>query len=359
VDYVDVESGFDPAAMDPAGLKRMDCITCHNRVTHDFMFPADSVDLALSRGLIDPSIPLIRSKAVAALSASYESRAQALAAIAGIDEEYKRNLFEYYSRNGREIQEAVAAIQAIYDRTVFPEQEVDWTTHPNNLGHVNSPGCFRCHDGKHLNADAEEVRLECNLCHAVPVVAADDDFITTLEVSRGPEPESHLNPNWISLHNQVFNQTCSSCHSTEDPGGTSNTSFCSNSACHGSVYTFAGFDAPALREILRDQLPAPESQPDSPTLTGEPTYANYIGSLFASQCTVCHAQGEAAPEGLDLSSYAAVMQGGRNGPVVRPGDSANSTLMLVQSGDHFSNFDESELAALRLSIDAGAPQGEP
>ena len=29
----------------------------------------------------------------------------------------------------------------------------------------------------------------------------------------------------------------------DDPGGTSNTSFCSNSACHGNVFTYAGFDA--------------------------------------------------------------------------------------------------------------------
>jgi hypothetical protein len=33
-DYVDVQSGFDPAKIDPSQLKEMDCITCHNRVSH-------------------------------------------------------------------------------------------------------------------------------------------------------------------------------------------------------------------------------------------------------------------------------------------------------------------------------------
>ena len=73
-----------------------------------------------------------------------------------------------------------------------------------------------------------------------------------------PEPDSHFNPNWISLHNQAFDSSCAACHTMDDPGGTSNTSFCSNSAYHGNVYTYAGFDAPALREILKAQLPPPD-----------------------------------------------------------------------------------------------------
>ena len=59
------------------------------------------------------------------------------------------------------------------------------------------------------------------------------------------------------LHNLAFDTTCVSCHTVENAGGTSNTSFCSNSACHGNVYTFAGFDAPALRAILNAQVTAP------------------------------------------------------------------------------------------------------
>ena len=35
-EYVDVQSGFDPASIPPDGLQSMDCLTCHNRVTHEF-----------------------------------------------------------------------------------------------------------------------------------------------------------------------------------------------------------------------------------------------------------------------------------------------------------------------------------
>jgi nitrate/TMAO reductase-like tetraheme cytochrome c subunit len=355
-EYIDLESGFDPATLDESKLKQMDCVTCHNRVTHNFKQPSKSVDESMSSGLIDPSIPLIHSKAVNVLSVKYETRDEAMKAIAKIEEDYKRNLFDYYSQNGKKIHDAVVEIQAIYDRTVFHDQKIDSATYPNSLGHINTPGCFRCHDGKHLNDKNEAVRLECNLCHAVPIVAKSDDFVTQIEISRGPEPETHFNPNWISMHNQAIGPSCSNCHTTKDPGGTSNTSFCSNSACHGNVFSYAGFDAPALREIIKSQLPPPEPKLEIPALTGDPTYENYVGALFTVKCTGCHTEGDSAPKGLNLSTYTAAMQGGDDGAVIVPGDSANSLLIKIQSADHFANFTPDELDNVINWINSGAPE---
>jgi cytochrome c5 len=355
-EYIDVESGFDATKVDESQLKPMDCITCHNRVTHNFKNPAKSVDESMSKGLIDPSIPLIHVKAVNVLSETYATREDAVAAISAIEKDYKDNLFDFYSQNGDKIKAAVAEIQAIYDRTVFHDQKIDWTTYPNNLGHMDAPGCFRCHDGKHLDSNQQAIRLECNLCHAIPVVANPDDFVTTIEISRGPEPETHFNPNWISMHNQVFGPSCSNCHDTKDPGGVSNTSFCSNSACHGNVFTFAGFDAPTLREIIKSQLPPPEPAAEVPALTGDPTYENYIGALFTIRCTGCHTEGESAPKSLDLTTYSSVMKGGDDGAAVIPGDALNSILIMVQKADHFANFSPEELQHVIDWINAGAPE---
>jgi hypothetical protein len=44
---------------------------------------------------------------------------------------------------------AVGELVAIYNRNVFPDLKVTWGTYPNNLGHTDFPGCFRCHDGSH------------------------------------------------------------------------------------------------------------------------------------------------------------------------------------------------------------------
>lgn len=351
-EYVDVEAGFDKATMDESQLKTMDCVTCHNRVTHEFKVPVDSVDEAMARGLIDAEIPLIHQKAVEVLAVSYTSREEAFAAFDGVESYYKNT--DYYPGHGEQIKAAVQALKDIFDNTVFLEQKIDFTTHPNNLGHINSPGCFRCHDGKHLDANDQAIRLECNVCHSVPVVAGKDDFVTKIEISRGPEPDTHRNPNWISLHNQAFGASCAACHSMKDPGGTSNTSFCSNSACHGNVYTFAGFDAPALREILKNQLPPPEAEATVPTLVGDPTYVNYIGPLFTVRCAACH--GDLATAGLNLLTYESAMKGGEDGAVIVPGDS-NSLLIQIQSaGDHFANLLPEELEIVKQWIAAGAPE---
>jgi hypothetical protein len=351
-EYVDVESGFNPETLDESKLKQMECTTCHNRVSHNFKPPEVSIDEAMSRGVIDPEIPNIHQKAIEVLYASYDSQDEAMQAIEGIEDQYKST--DYYTEHSAQVVQAVQALKDIYNLTFFPEQKVDWTTHPNNIGHIYSPGCFRCHDGKHLNSDNQAIRLECNVCHSIPVVTGSDDFVANIEISRGPEPESHLNPNWISLHNQVFDSSCESCHTTDDPGGTSNTSFCSNSACHGNVYTYAGFDAPALREILQDQLPPPPAETNLSD-TENPTFDSYAGPLFAAQCTVCHG-GSSPQKGLDLSTYAGAMAGGEDGPVIIPGDSAGSKLVEVQSGQHFANFSTEELDVIKAWIDAGAPE---
>jgi mono/diheme cytochrome c family protein len=308
----------------------------------------------MSRGVIDPSIPSIRQKAVDALTVKYETRDDATKAITALEEDYKNNFSEYYNQNSEKVQKAVTELQVIYDRTVFHDQKVDSTTHPNNLGHINSPGCFRCHDGTHLNAEDQAIPLECNLCHSIPIVSGAKDLVTKIEInSGGVEPDSHLNPNWINLHNKSMDQTCAQCHTTEGAGGTSNTSFCSNSACHGSVFTFAGFDAPSLREILKDQIPTPPPAETAPQ-SGASSYDTNIGSLFTTKCGACH--GKAASGGLNVTTYADLMKGGKDGAVIAPNDSENSLLVKIQSEKHFINLSPEELDLVKQWIDAGASE---
>ncbi|MBI3738303.1 MAG: hypothetical protein HY258_04585, partial [Chloroflexi bacterium] len=348
-DYVDIQSGFDPKSISDSQLKPMDCVTCHNRVTHNFMPPTQSVDLAMSRGLIDPAIPNIHSKAVELLSAKYETRDEAAKAFAGLTAYYQNSTYKDLDK----VDAAIQVIQDIYDNTVFLDQKIDWTTYPNNLGHIDSPGCFRCHDGKHLDSNQNAIRLECNLCHSIPVVAGPQDFVAKIEVSRGPEPDSHGNPNWISLHNKSIDTSCAACHTMDDPGGTSNTSFCSNSACHGNVFQYAGFNAPKLREVLQAQIPTPVPTPTPAPIVGNPTYDANIAPILSTKCGACH-NTTTLTGGLDLTTYTGVMSGGKDGAVVLPGDSANSKLVQVQSSKHFVNLTVEELELVKQWIDSGA-----
>jgi nitrate/TMAO reductase-like tetraheme cytochrome c subunit len=355
-EYTDISANFDPSAVKQSDLKTMDCITCHNRVSHTIPYPDQSIENSMARGVISVDIPFIRREAQKALTKGYANEGVAFEGIANaLDTFYKTSYPDFYVTETDKLQAAIAEVQRIYSVSVFSDQLLDWNTHPDNLGHINSPGCFRCHDGKHLDAAKKAIRLECNLCHSVPVVAGPDKLVTNLEVDRGPEPPSHLNANWISLHNQVYltDKSCVNCHTMADDGGTSNISFCSNSACHGTLYKYAGFDAPALRDNLQGQLPTPTTVAPPPSASGIPTYNSVVGPIFAAKCGACHGSNPSA--GLSLTAYASAIRGGVDGPAMIPGDSANSLLVKIQSTQHFANLSAQELQTVKQWIDAGAP----
>ncbi len=76
-EYMDVTAGFDKSKIKESDLKTMDCMTCHNRVTHTVPFPEQSVDSSMSRGAISTDIPMIRKQGVAVLSAAYPTENEA------------------------------------------------------------------------------------------------------------------------------------------------------------------------------------------------------------------------------------------------------------------------------------------
>jgi cytochrome b subunit of formate dehydrogenase len=85
------------------------------------------------------------------------------------------------------------------------------------------------------------------------------------------------------------------------------------------------------------------------------TWDNGVSALFQAKCTTCH--GAAATAGLNLSTYADAMKGATDGPVIVPGDGANSKLIIVQSaGNHPGQFATDEIAKLIAWINAGAPE---
>jgi Planctomycete cytochrome C. len=65
--------------------------------------------------------------------------------------------------------------------------------------------------------------------------------------------------------------------------------------------------------------------PDSPRADASTFYGARIQPLFAGHCVTCHG-GKKHKAGLRLDSFAAVMRGGKHGPVVRVGDAKSSEL---------------------------------
>jgi hypothetical protein len=146
--------------------RSMDCMDCHNRPTHIFQLPERAVDQAITQGVINPKLPYIRKKAVEALRHAYPDRVTATREMAVFLEAfYRTNYPQTYNTERGLIQTAVNAVQSIYLQNIFPEMKVTWGTYPNNLGHTDAPGCFRCHDGNHVSADGRTISNDCATCH--------------------------------------------------------------------------------------------------------------------------------------------------------------------------------------------------
>ena len=149
--------------------RRMECTDCHNRPSHAIQAtPERAVDLAISRGEIPVALPFVRREAVKALKESYPSEESAIDAIA-------RSLGDFYKAQpppgagaaGPEIGRAVLATQNIYRRSVFPDMKVTFGTYANNIGHIDAPGCFRCHTDEHVAKDGKKIGQDCETCHAI------------------------------------------------------------------------------------------------------------------------------------------------------------------------------------------------
>jgi NapC/NirT cytochrome c family, N-terminal region len=166
--------------LDRGEHRLMDCLDCHNRPAHVAELPENAVDKQMSIGRISPDLPYIRKKAVEVLKVNYTTREVAQQTITSeITSFYRTNYPEIGRTRSDAVQQASQEVANIYLRNIFPDMRVTWGTHPNNLGHVDSPGCFRCHDGSHTSADGQTITNDCSACHQIVASGENNPKILT------------------------------------------------------------------------------------------------------------------------------------------------------------------------------------
>jgi len=161
------EGKYDDAQLAQAEERVMDCMDCHSRPTHIFRTPVRALDEALAAGQIDATLPFIKKVGLEALTAAKGA--------AGDEEQIAKHIREFYEREKPEVlaerkvqvDAAVEKLQAIYRRNVFPDMKVTWGTYTSNLGHEDSPGCFRCHNDDMVSKDQKAIGQDCTICHNV------------------------------------------------------------------------------------------------------------------------------------------------------------------------------------------------
>jgi nitrate/TMAO reductase-like tetraheme cytochrome c subunit len=157
----------DAAGGTPKGERRvMDCTDCHNRAAHSFVTAEEAVNRAMTEGAISPDLPWVHKESLQLLKANYASEEEA-------GQKIPEQLKDFYSSQHPEVMAAKAGAVAsagnelvtLYSQNVFPYMKVTWGTHPNHIGHMSDPGCFRCHDGSHAAKDGKSITQDCAACH--------------------------------------------------------------------------------------------------------------------------------------------------------------------------------------------------
>ncbi len=180
VQYDSTEVKPTTAELAKGERRSMDCMDCHNRPSHTFEMPDRAVDRAMAAGGISPELPFVKKNAVELLKAEYPDRDTAARRIAeGMAEFYRAKYPQTYAAHRALVETAGQQVAAIYLRNVFPEMKVTWGTYPNNIGHEDFLGCFRCHDDNHKARDGRTITQDCNACHTV--LAMDESNPKVLE----------------------------------------------------------------------------------------------------------------------------------------------------------------------------------
>jgi hypothetical protein len=199
--YQTTDSKLTDAQAEASPKRVMDCIDCHNRPTHIFLSPDNAVDAVLVPGKIDRGLPFIKKNAMAALVQPASTEAEAMEKISS---KLKAEYAKYPDQ--AKVNEAIAAVQKIYNENFFPVMKSSWKSYPNNIGHHEWPGCFRCHDGEHVSATGQKISNDCNSCHTI--------------LAQGPATEvKSISPKGLEFHHpaedvgDAWKDTkCSDCH---------------------------------------------------------------------------------------------------------------------------------------------------
>jgi nitrate/TMAO reductase-like tetraheme cytochrome c subunit len=201
--------------------RTMDCISCHNRVGHAIPNPRRGLDADLAAGRIDASLPWIKREGLRILWSSYPDETAADIEVDKLRSFYQLRYPDVAAAQGPEIDAAVARIKVLYRLTATPDMKVTAASYPDFLGHLDFPGCFRCHDGgHHLVKDGvvqkEVIPATCDACHTFPQIGT-----AVASLPLGEPPATHDDALYVFNHRNVATsldpgtQSCGECHARD------------------------------------------------------------------------------------------------------------------------------------------------
>jgi len=205
--FTDSENKLSQAKLDSLEIRVMDCLDCHNRPAHNYRTPQNFVDKSLSEGKIATSLPEIKQISMKVLYKSYRTKDSAFMAIRSqVSDFYQTKYPNLVTERKSDIEAAIVEIQNGYSKNIFPYMNASWKSYPNNVGHMESDGCFRCHNDKHATDKGKVISKDCNLCHTILAQGSP----VNMEYSKDLAPLEFKHPTDVDGAEKT--ELCSSCH---------------------------------------------------------------------------------------------------------------------------------------------------
>lgn len=166
--YTNTEDPANDSTINSHTSNTMDCIDCHNRPSHGYLSPPDYMDHLLTSGKVSKDIPFIKAYSMEFLYGFYPTKDTALLEIEnGIRNYYKEDHLDFYNENKDKIDVSLNHIKDAYSINAFPEMSVTYDAYPNHIGHLETNGCFRCHNDQFQSKTGQIISKDCNLCHTI------------------------------------------------------------------------------------------------------------------------------------------------------------------------------------------------
>ena len=166
--YRNPDNPVSDSILSSGSLRTMDCIDCHNRPTHNFDSPPVYIDKALLTGEVSKNIPFIKKVSMGLLRETFKNKDSALIVIGDSLVNYYRTMYSgLFNDNSDLINSSVSAIQKAFYQNTFPSMKVTNDVYPDHIGHLETDGCFRCHNDAFKTEDGRTITRDCNLCHTI------------------------------------------------------------------------------------------------------------------------------------------------------------------------------------------------
>jgi len=170
----------------PVAFKQMDCVDCHNRVAHRIFNPEKVVDEYLSNEKLPP-LPYIKRELTGMLAEAKDQPPEIWGQeFTKISDYYRQNYPQVYNESKDVINQLPQLLQEMASQILFPEMKVTWETYRDSLSHE---GCFKCHNtefqletAKSSSGLPQAIRMDCQICHSMPVTAKGEGQTITIQL---------------------------------------------------------------------------------------------------------------------------------------------------------------------------------